>query len=467
MNGEINTLLNTVIKNDFCVGCGVCAYSTNSLLTMKLNDVGKYVPYIEKQIEIEDNSAHVLSVCPFSATSCDENEIGDKLFGQTENILKNIYTGYYLKCYAGFVESDDFRMNGSSGGIGSWLAFNLLRNNIVDGIIHVKPSTKEDKEVLFDYQISFIANSNLLKGAKSKYYPVEMSQVLKFVSDHPARYAVIGVPCFIKAIRLLSEQDKIIKKNIIFTIGLVCGHLKSTFFAKSIGWQMGIHPSKITHIDFRKKCINQNANKYIIEVKGVTDENDEAIRSLPSSQLLTTNWGHGLFKFKCCDYCDDVLAETADISIGDAWLPEYVKDSYGTNIIIVRNPLLLKIIEDNKKELKIDELSVRKVYLSQAGGFRHRREGLSYRLFLLDKNNEWRPHKRIKANSNISSRRKRIYDMRLMLREQSYIGFKKALDNDDFRAFEESMTPFIEKYNKLSSNSITKKVLAKIQSIFN
>ena len=32
------------------------------------------------------------------------------------------------------------------------------------------------------------------------------------------------------------------------------------------------------------------------------------------------DWGMGIFKLGACDYCDDIVGETADISFGDAWL---------------------------------------------------------------------------------------------------------------------------------------------------
>lgn len=41
--------------------------------------------------------------------------------------------------------------------------------------------------------------------------------------------------------------------------------------------------------------------------------------------------------YKACDFCDDVFAETADIALGDAWLPEYVQDGNGTNVVVTRN----------------------------------------------------------------------------------------------------------------------------------
>lgn len=46
MNYEkaIDELVEKVIENDFCIGCGICASLKGSPLEMKLNDLGKYQP---------------------------------------------------------------------------------------------------------------------------------------------------------------------------------------------------------------------------------------------------------------------------------------------------------------------------------------------------------------------------------------------------------------------------------------
>src|SRR5690606_20846723 len=116
---------------------------------------------------------------------------------------------------------------------------------------------------------------------------------------------------------------------------------------------------------FRKKLEDRPADDYAIEVQGKKN-GKHVIFSSPKNNLYTTNWGQGQFKYNACEFCDDVLAETADVTVGDAWLPEYANDSMGTNIIVVRNSTILKIIEDNKdKEIQIDEIGAEQVYKSQ------------------------------------------------------------------------------------------------------
>jgi len=404
-----------------------------------------------------------LSVCPFSNDCKNETEIGKEAFGQFTDISFNEYTGYYLKNYAGYVKEGEFRKKGSSGGMGNWIATQLLNKNLVDVIIHVK-SSNHNHNILFEYQTSY-NEAELSFGAKSKYYPIEMSQVIQLVKENQGRYALVGIPCFIKAVRLLAEQDEVVKDRIKYFIGLVCGHLKSDRFAKSIGWQLGIKPVNLTRIDFRKKLAGKSANNYGVEVAGKIDGKEIVLRS-PTKELYTTNWGHGLFKYKACEFCDDVLAETADVTVGDAWLPEYSKDSMGTNIITVRHPDIQKIFAENEDKIYIKEISSEKVYQSQAGGFRHRRDGLAYRLYLKDSNNEWRPEKRFEASDKLSSKRKRIYEKRTLLSQESFKAYKIAEKEEDFNAFINYMNPMIKDYNKMLKRPILPRILSKLKRLF-
>ncbi len=461
MDEHFKELMDTVVKNDYCIGCGICASLPNSPLSMKMNEDGRYKPVIDKNLKEEGLKINPLTVCPFSKNNNKETEIGEKIFGRENRIRFNEYLGYYIKSYAGYVSEGSYRKNGSSGGMGNWIASQLLKHNLVDGVIHVKDAKDKDK-LLFEYQISNNINE-LLQGSKSKYYPIELSQVLKIVKENVGRYALVGIPCFIKGVRLLAEQDEIIKDRIKFTIGLVCGHLKSDMFAKSMGWQLGIEPDALESIDFRKKLSGQPANNYAIEVKGRKDGIKSKLSS-PTRDLYTTNWGHGFFKYNACEFCDDIMAETADVTVGDAWLPEYKKDSMGTNIIVARNPIIQRILDENiDKKIYIEEISSEKAYESQAGGFRHRREGLSHRLYLKDKKNEWRPNKRVEPASRISLKRQKIYEKRTLLSKESFNAYKVAIEKKDFGTFINYMDPLIKEYYKITAPPFAIKALRKVK----
>lgn len=103
---------------------------------------------------------------------------------------------------------------------------------------------------------------------------------------------------------------------------LVSDHLKSAHYAQSLAWQMGIAPQELEGIDCRVKEPSQPANRYSPYAKGSSDEKVE-----PTNQLFGADWGAGAFRFryKACDFCDDVFTETADVVLGNAWLPNLLR----------------------------------------------------------------------------------------------------------------------------------------------
>ena len=461
INSKTVDLFQTVVKGGYCIGCGACAAVQNSPIKIILDEFSKFQATYEKPISNSLNTK-LKSVCPFSDESQNEDQIGSELFKGKTNYHPKL--GYFHSTYAGYVLEDGFRENGSSGGMVSWILTTLLKRDLIDGVIHVLPRipTSEDPR-LFHYQLSKTI-PNILLGAKSKYYPIELSEMIHLILNNSGRYAVVGIPCFIKAIRLLSRQDNILNERIKFCIGLVCGHLKSTRFAELFSWQLGINPTQLKAIDFRTKLKNFNANQYGVTIIGNVDGKEIIKVSPPTNKLYGTNWGYGFFKYKACDYCDDVVAETADITIGDAWLPKYINDSKGTNIIVVRNLIFKKILESaqNANLINIKKIQPEDIIKSQDSGFKHRREGLAYRLLLADQAENWRPKKRVPAGTIIKKKIRQRQKLRIELSEQSHIAFKEAIEKNSFTVFIDKMNPLLKKYQEYYRPPLWRRILGQI-----
>lgn len=454
-NHSYRDLKETIIENGFCIGCGACVSLDNTAGRNRLDSHGMYKP------DFDDLDSLVYDICPFF-TSQNESKIGEDLFGEVEDIKRNELIGYYLGAYAGYVAEDDYRKRGSSGGFGTWILSRLLSEHLVDAVIHVKPSGKND--ILFEYGISNNLE-DLKEGAKSQYYPIEFSRVLQEVRKSQKKYAFIGIPCFVKAMRLLCENDKEIADRILMFVGLVCGHLKSKRFADMLAWQKGIKPDELRGVDFRQKFSSGPASDYGIKIVG--EKNGKMITLAErAGNYYGYNWGYGFFKYKACDFCDDVVSETADVSIGDAWLSEYLGDSNGTNVIIIRNPVIQKIVDSGIKDkaLKLDVITPEKIIESQEGGFRHRRELLAYRLALVESQDKWHPIKRIEPTSDaIDERYKKITVLRMQLAEKSHTAFEKALKANDFGVFKTEMKPLLLEYDRLYRKSFASRVLSKVK----
>lgn len=433
-----------IVRGGYCVGCGICAAASEKY-SVTMTELGMYTADAKKGVE--DKSGVAFEVCPFGAADYNEDQIASERFAKAATFTEGI--GFHSKLYAGYVHELGYREAGSSGGMTSWILSELLRRDLVDAVIHVKPNSDPSSPILFEYGISD-SLEEVSAGAKSRYYPVELSQVLDTVKHRPERFAVVGLPCFLKGLRRLCKKDKIIEQRLLFFVGLVCGHLKSTGFAESMAWQTGIQPGELKEVDFRKKLPNRAANRYGIGLTAIEGSNGGE-KVTPMDELFGHAWGLGFFRNPACDFCDDVFAETADITLGDAWLPEYSEDWQGTNLVVVRDNTFARIVEQGLRDgaIVLKELQPSDATNSQAAGLRHRRRGLQHRLYT--KRGTWTPQKRVQAIREKDRRYRRIFELRWRATMQSHFLFAQAKSKNNLNAFLRPMKRLSSGYNLLYS----------------
>ena len=401
-----------IIRSGLCIGCGSCAVGEArqgvGMVWDRFEQLKPDGPAAWRKTPTERFSA----LCPFSPAARNEDAIAAERFPDAPHVDGHI--GRHISCHVGAVDDAPFRTQGSSGGMVSWVAAELLRRGEVDGILHVHPGARG--EPFFGYRISR-TEAELIAGAKSRYHPIHLATVLDEVRAVPGRYAVVGIPCFIKAVHLACAQDAVLGERIAFTLGLFCGHMKSARFVTSFAWQLGVDPEEVRAVEYRLKDEGRPANWYTAHLTladGTTAQRDWW-------HLADGDWGAGYFQNSACNWCDDVVAETADVSFGDAWVEPYASDGRGTNVVIVRAPAIQRLVDEGRAEgrLSLETVDADFVTETQAAGFRQRREGLAYRLTW--RRRGLRPLKRVRpCATGVPWRRRQVYRLRATLSAASH-----------------------------------------------
>ncbi|MFN3651624.1 MAG: Coenzyme F420 hydrogenase/dehydrogenase, beta subunit C-terminal domain [Armatimonadota bacterium] len=402
-----------VVRSGLCIGCGSCvAQSGSAEALITLDGFGQLRP--AGPPEWRRRRSETLSrTCPFSPAARNEDELAAELFPDVE---PHPSTGRARANYVGYVAEPGFRDRGSSGGMVSWVLAELLRTGRVDSVAHV--AAVEDPQAegrFFKYRLSR-TDEEISAGAKSRYYPVELSEVLAQIRAVPGRYAVVGVPCFIKAIQLLRREDPVIRERVAYTLGLFCGHMKSARFVESFAWQLGVPLAEVQRVEYRLKDPSRPASTYTAQL--LRRDGSEARRDWWN--LADGDWGAGFFMYSACNYCDDVVAETADISFGDAWVEPYSSDGRGTNVVVLRSREVAELVDAAIADgrLALEPVDNDFIHRTQAAGFRQRREGLAYRLLWPKRG--LRPRKRVTPTFRIAARRRLIYHMRALISAGSH-----------------------------------------------
>ncbi|WP_320040576.1 Coenzyme F420 hydrogenase/dehydrogenase, beta subunit C-terminal domain [uncultured Desulfobacter sp.] len=346
-----------VVKNNLCIGCGICSYDKNIIEF-------KYSKFLGIDYPLLDNNNNYNSgtlVCPGKGYEIINK--ANKLYGGSNY---SIELGYVHKCYASHSNNRKILKNASSGGVMTELLIYLLEKKIVDKVAVTKfiytnqgPRTK-----------TFLTNdiNKIIESQGSKYCPVNVSNVLTEIKHEEGRIAYLGTPCQIAGIRQIQEIDEDFKNTIIFTIANFCGGFKNHNNIRKLSCRHSINYKQIKKLRFRgggqpgSMIIEDNSNRFEVQYPDYTGYT-------------------GYSKLLRCQFCIDATGELADFALGDAWLEPYISDPNPWSVIITRNNAATKIIENmkNAKIITSNSITERQVCLSQKTNLKSKKDRQSAR----------------------------------------------------------------------------------------
>lgn len=343
--------ISSIVKDGLCTGCGTCiALCPEEAIKLTLDEKKGF--YIPKIMEDKCNNCGIcFEVCP--GCEVDFKQLNLEIFGKEP---EDILIGNYLNCYTGYSTDYNIRYNSSSGGLVTQLLIFALEEGIIDGalVTRMKKNNPLEPE-------PFIARTReeIIEASKSKYCPVPANIALKQIinSNEEEKFAVVGLPCHIHGIRKAEQVNKKLKKRIVLHLGLFCSSAKSFLATDFQLRRMRIRKEEVVKINYRGNgwpggmmVKLENCQSFL----NLFDYYDDQFCSFIS-------WR--------CTMCIDQTSELADISFGDAWLPEIKKtDEMGTSIFVCRNDFAEEVIQQmvRKMIIKLSDMSLNKVQESQS-----------------------------------------------------------------------------------------------------
>jgi coenzyme F420 hydrogenase subunit beta len=341
MNSDKETVetIEPLARNDLCTGCGTCvAMCPKEAIEMRIDErKGIYVPKINEE---KCNSCGLCHrVCP--GHSVDFKALNLDIFG---NEPEDVLIGNYRDCYLGHATDDNLRHNAASGGVVTALLLFALEKGLIDGALVTKMSEENPLE-----PEPFIARTKeeIISACKSKYCPVPANIALREILKEEGRFAVVGLPCHLHGVRKVESVNKKLKEKIVLHVGIFCSHTDTFWQTEFLLKKLGLKKEDVAKIDYRGEGWPG--------MMSVLLKNGRKV-SVPFSEAGSLHglWLHALLR---CAFCCDLTAELADISCGDAWLPEVLtNEKMGKSIVIPRTKigeaLCLEAVQNGYIEIK-------------------------------------------------------------------------------------------------------------------
>lgn len=332
--------ISKILKNDLCLGCGLCEALDKENCKMRLDKEGFYRPaFFKESMTIEKS---VKKLCP-----------GICVVSRNQDSNKSVW-GRIVKVSNAWACDKYIRKGASSGGVTSALATYLLEKGLVNGILHI--GTQEGSYL---YNKLFISRTreDILKKNASRYAPASVfNDIFDILDSYPQdSYAFIGKPCDIAAMQNIVREFPQYAGRVKYYLSIFCAGMP------------GYEATKRALATFGKK-----EEPVILKYRGDGWPGFfKATYSDGSICKMTYNesWGNILGRrlgFRC-KICPDGIGMLADISSGDSW---NTKDGYpdftegdGRNFCFIRTERGAELFEDaqNAGYIHVEELNVENV----------------------------------------------------------------------------------------------------------
>ena len=342
-------MIKTVRK--YCTGCGLC----HSVLGTSFNtdERGYFHPIIDKYDDFYG------MVCPS--------------MGKSLSLSSGEVWGKSRKVWLGWAADDSVRKIASSGGILTALSCHLLETGFVDGIIHTSVDPQNPSST-----ITIVScNENDVKNAYGSRYSISHPLFnIKEIIDSNKKYAFIGKPCDVSALKRYLDIDKSLSQNIIVLLSFFCAGIPSIQANEKLLNKLG------ATADNPCVSLRYRGNGWPGFAHAVLKNGEE--HELSYQESWRTILGRDIAPI--CRFCADGIGECADITCGDAWYisddgKPIVEESDGRNVIFARSRLgeeiCKKAYESGKIELS--DYSNYTVELKQSQAFQYdRRASMKY-----------------------------------------------------------------------------------------
>lgn len=309
--------LTKVRRGELCAGCGLCAAVSGGAVAMALAPPGWLRP-VQSATLAPAAEAHIAAACPAIVIDAHPDAPhDDPLWGPWHRIATGHATDAAL------------RHNASSGGVISALAAHALANGAVAFVVQ---TGADPQAPLGNRTAASTSAADIFAAAGSRYAPSAPLADLETWLARPGKFAFVGKPCDVSALRALARRDPRIDAKCPLMLAFFCAGIPSATGARRILDKLGVAPAEVSAFRYRGDGWPGFAT---------------ATRADGSSERMSyaASWGDILSKhvqFRC-KICPDAVGGDADVVAADAWYGDErgypaFDEADGRSLVVARTP---------------------------------------------------------------------------------------------------------------------------------
>jgi coenzyme F420 hydrogenase subunit beta len=325
--------LKRVAKGSLCSGCGGCAMAAPGKITMQMQAPGYLRPVQSDALSATEEDT-IAAICPgLCQTVTPQGRTDDPIWGP------------YVEMMVGWSTDPDLRYTASSGGGISAVLMHLLDTRAVDGVVQTSASTTNP--IGNDTVISR-SSEEILTAAGSRYAPSDPLSLATTLLDGSERFAFVGKPCDIAALRAMQARDPRAASVFPYLVSFFCGGIPSEAGANKVVDRLGVDQNDLATFRYR-------GNGWPGYATATRHDGTNGQMSYNDSwgKILSSHVQHR------CKICADGSGKAADIVCADAWEVDdngypLFEDQDGISLIVSRTKRGAQVLSDTASAGKLE-----------------------------------------------------------------------------------------------------------------
>jgi len=306
----------SVVRSHLCCSCGTCyaICPRENIAVARTRDGLPALVVVDHRRCRGCGLCH--SVCPGERTDVDKLTLKVFKTKPTDPVL-----GVVRRVLLTRARDETVRGRAASGGTVSALTRFILDGDIADGVLVTGLGTTEDVMAPFSTVATSVRELSRCAGSVYQVHPTNAA-LRGFLDGR--RLAAVGLSCQVRGLRKAALHVPAVRDSLRLTIGLFCGHNMPRQGTEHLLSCLGVLQREVSRLRYR--------------ARGMPGELLATTRNGRTVSVTMAHWAYALTVFEAarCSLCTDPFNELADVSVGDAWLPE-LRGRGRWNITIVRS----------------------------------------------------------------------------------------------------------------------------------